>query len=70
MGQYIIDIQNREKESVLIEFLKQIDFIKIWKKSKIDEMDLISKDIFETVQDLRNENTTTWKNKTVSLSND
>ncbi|MCD4790352.1 MAG: hypothetical protein K8R37_10155 [Bacteroidales bacterium] len=70
MGQYIIDIQNREKESVLIEFLKQIDFIKIWKKSKIDEMDLISKDIFETVKDLRNENTTTWKNKTVSLSND
>jgi len=66
MGQYIIDIQNREKESVLIEFLKQIDFIKIWKKSKIDEMDLISKDIFETVKDLRNENTTTWKNKTVS----
>ncbi|MBC8486112.1 MAG: hypothetical protein H8D45_08735 [Bacteroidetes bacterium] len=70
MGQYIIDIQNREKESVLIEFLKQIDFIKIWKKSKIDEMDLISKDIFETVKDLRNDNTTTWKNKTVSLSND
>ena len=63
-------IQNKEKESVFIEFLKQIDFIKIWKKSKIGEMDLISKDISDSINDLRNDNTITWKDKKVSLIND
>jgi len=69
MQQLIINITNESKARSLINFLKQLDFVKIEKVNSNKQILDFQNEISETLEDLKNQKVTSWKNKKVSLKN-
>lgn len=69
MQQLIINITNESKARSLINFLKQLDFIKI-EEVKIEKQVLdFQSEISKSFKDLKEHKVSTWKNKKITLKN-
>ncbi len=69
MQQLIINITNESKGRSLINFLKQLDFVKIEKVSKEKQLLEFESEINESISDLKEEKVSSWKNKKLTLKN-
>ena len=69
MQQLIINITNESKARSLINFLKQLDFIKIEKVSTEKQLLECQSEISESFKDLKEQNVSSWKNKKLTLKN-
>jgi len=69
MQQLIINITNESKARSLINFLKQLDFIKIEKVSTEKQLLEFQSEISESFKDLKEQNVSSWKNKKLTLKN-
>ena len=67
MQQLIINITNDSKAQTFIDFLKQLDFIKIEEVTVDKQILKFQKEILESHKDLKKQNVTSWKNKTLNL---
>jgi hypothetical protein len=69
MQQLIINITNESKARSFINFLKQLDFVKIEKVNVNKQILDFQNEISESLEDLKNQKVSSWKNKKVSLKN-
>ncbi len=66
MTEFILKIPSNKKGKTLIEFLKQIDYIKIDEASAASVFQM---GIKQSLADLKAGKTSSWKNKTIGLKN-
>ncbi len=64
MTEFIIRVPENNKGEVLINFLRQIDFVEI---DEATESFLFEKGLRQSFSDLREGKTSSWKNKKVRL---
>ena len=69
MQQLIINITNESKGKSLINFLKQLDFVKIEKVSKEKQLLEFESEINKSISDLKEQKVSSWKNKKLTLKN-
>lgn len=70
MAQYILEIENPQKENALINFLKQIEFVKIFPTHKTSEnnaLENFQSDLNLLANELEQGEFTSYKNKTIFL---
>ncbi|NVO02743.1 MAG: hypothetical protein HXX09_08540 [Bacteroidetes bacterium] len=69
MQQLIINITNDSKAQTFINFLKQLDFISVEEVNLEKKLDEFQYDISESLNDLKDQKVSTWKNKKVTIKN-
>ena len=67
MGQFIIEIENKDKEAVFLEFMKQLDFVSIKQNDSNLETQQIINDISESINQLKEKKTIPYKGKIISI---
>jgi hypothetical protein len=66
MNEYLLQIPRNKRGKILVEFLRQIDYINI--KEATPES-IFKLGIEQSILDLKSGKTTSWKNKTIRLKN-
>lgn len=69
MQQLIINITNESKARSLINFLKQLDFIKIEGINTEKQILEFQSEISKSIKDLKEHKISSWKNKKLTLKN-
>ncbi len=67
MQQLIINITDKSKARSLINFLKQLDFIKINEVNSDEQLFEFQNEISDSLNDLKEHKVTSWKNKKVTI---